>query len=363
MAYNPYRMNRIFPGELTAPDLPEELNIHQLMDVVNPIIDQDHRRNRKEFEADREYNRTTGLQDLATRMQWSQNGGPQTGGPNTMNPFRRQTPTGIGEKGINPAVSQQMMSQPQSAPQQSQAPRPARQNSNLYGYPNDPDRFKPYADMSRPIPDGLVNGLTASERAGNDLKTKELESRERMANIKVNTNAENNQQKNEIAQQRADIYGFKAQNPGMKFQISKGGNIIALDPITGQGQDTGISSGTLSDADKIAITNTGDLAEIKARGEVQQGLQNTRGNQALGQIAARVAGQKDIQNTRGTQALEQIGARTSGQKDIQNTRGTQALEQIRAKDNEVVVEKDGKRFKLPKHQVADALAQGYKVVK
>lgn len=79
-----------------------------------------------------------------------------------------------------------------------------------------------------------------------------------------------------IKQQRADAYEFKARNPNMKIIATKGGNIQAIDPRTGQAHDTGIPTGSLTDADRIALEQTNALARIDAQGQNAQDLEGTR---------------------------------------------------------------------------------------
>lgn len=50
---------------------------------------------------------------------------------------------------------------------------------------------------------------------------------------------------------KAQIAEFKAMNPNMVFQKVPGGNIIGINPQTGEQLDTGINSGLLTDADLI----------------------------------------------------------------------------------------------------------------
>jgi hypothetical protein len=108
---------------------------------------------------------------------------------------------------------------------------------------------------------------------------------------------------NKIRADRADIYRYKALHPDMKFMISKGGNIFAMNPNGGEAIDTGVDSGTLSDEDKLNILGDQHISEINARGDNATNLQSMRGNQALEQIAARVAGQKDVNASKPTREL------------------------------------------------------------
>lgn len=58
------------------------------------------------------------------------------------------------------------------------------------------------------------------------------------------------------------INEFKATHPGMKLISPKGGNFQALDPITGQTMDLGISTGTFNDEERINVNQKNALARI-----------------------------------------------------------------------------------------------------
>jgi len=75
-----------------------------------------------------------------------------------------------------------------------------------------------------------------------------------------------NQTEEQIKQQRANIYQFKAMNPGMKVITPRGGNVQLYNPATGETQDTGISSGILSDMDKINLQAEQQINAINAHG-------------------------------------------------------------------------------------------------
>jgi hypothetical protein len=113
-----------------------------------------------------------------------------------------------------------------------------------------------------------------------------------------------------INQQKADLARFKTNNPNMKFIVSKGGSIQAFNPLTGEGFDTGVDSGTLSDEEKQRdLIGSQRMEQIGAQGQNQQDLQNIRGQQ-----------QQDLQGVRGDQRLQQIGASITGNKSIADTR-------------------------------------------
>lgn len=64
------------------------------------------------------------------------------------------------------------------------------------------------------------------------------------------------------------INKFKAEHPGMKLISPKGGNFQALDPITGQTMDLGISTGSFSDEERTNINQKNALARIDESGRV-----------------------------------------------------------------------------------------------
>lgn len=102
------------------------------------------------------------------------------------------------------------------------------------------------------------------------------------------------QQNTNIGQQKANLMKFKAEHPNMKFMVTKGGNVQAFNQLTGEGFDTGIDSGTLSDQDKMDITGEQRMEQIGARGDIQKELLDTRGNQNIAAIGARMNGQKEV---------------------------------------------------------------------
>lgn len=99
---------------------------------------------------------------------------------------------------------------------------------------------------------------------------------------------------NRIRANRADIYRYKAMNPNMKFMVSRGGNIFAFNPTSGEGFDTGVDSGTLSDQDRLELLGKQHLSEIGARGTNAATLEGIRQSGRLSEIAARVSGQKEV---------------------------------------------------------------------
>jgi hypothetical protein len=80
----------------------------------------------------------------------------------------------------------------------------------------------------------------------------------------------------EIRQQRADIYEFKATHPNWKIMMPKGGNIVAINPMTGETHDTGIPTGSMTDLDKLTLGQENALERIGATGEQARETEGVR---------------------------------------------------------------------------------------
>lgn len=120
---------------------------------------------------------------------------------------------------------------------------------------------------------GAVTPLDERELA---LKGKAIESTAADKDIKNNIA----QQKVDISSDRADVYKFKAENPGVKIVAPKGGNIIAINSATGQTVKDFGPAGTLSDDERIKLEQTGrmDLAD-----------KNNTARESLAELSARHA--------------------------------------------------------------------------
>lgn len=78
-----------------------------------------------------------------------------------------------------------------------------------------------------------------------------------------------------IRQQRADVYDFKARNPDLDFDFS-GDTIKVVNPKNGEIKDTGVKTGNLSDADKLALQHKNRLSEINATGSETRKTEDLR---------------------------------------------------------------------------------------
>lgn len=103
---------------------------------------------------------------------------------------------------------------------------------------------------------------------------------------------ERNDERNaQIRQQRADVYAFKATHPNWKIMMPKGGNIIAINPQTGESHDTGIPTGSMTDLDRINLQGEQRLDQIAATGEETRETEQTR--QAGREAAIRARGEEN----------------------------------------------------------------------
>lgn len=89
--------------------------------------------------------------------------------------------------------------------------------------------------------------------------------------------ARNDEKNALIRQQRADIYEFKARNPTYKLVFPKGGNIQAINPQDpSQVIDLKIPTGTLTETDKINMSQEDAIERIEATGGQQRQTEGVR---------------------------------------------------------------------------------------
>lgn len=148
---------------------------------------------------------------------------------------------------------------------------PAQQAANLERYENVNQRTLAYNQISA------------------ELREKAQQAKEK--NDETNAN---------IRQQRADIYWFKAHNPDMKIIIPKGGNVMAIDPRTGEAHDTGIPTGSLTEIDKLNLGQEQALERISATGAQTRATEQTKQTNRIGAIEARGEQTRQTQQTKGT---------------------------------------------------------------
>lgn len=94
-----------------------------------------------------------------------------------------------------------------------------------------------------------------------------------------------------VMQNRAATYKYKAEHPDAKIVVQRGGNIKAIDPVTGALlQDLG-PSGEMDEAEKIALEQTNAMGRIGATGAQERQTEGVRqaGRESLSQMSARHA--------------------------------------------------------------------------
>lgn len=89
---------------------------------------------------------------------------------------------------------------------------------------------------------------------------------------------ENNEKKAAIAADRAEVYRLKALQPNLKVIMTKGGNVMLLDPTTGKLEDTGRPTGSMTDADKMSLTQEHAVAKM-GLGDKQKDENETLANE------------------------------------------------------------------------------------
>lgn len=185
-----------------------------------------------------------------------------------------------------------------------------------------------------------------------DFKNRELASKDELGQQKVSQTGDLGQQKidvsreglkakteqnkasNKIKQEMVDIADFKAKHPGMKPLVKKGGNFMMEDPITGKIFDSGVGTGTLSDADLVEAKSEAQLANTTLQGQNRMEQIGAQGENQLKNTELQGSNQRDVQGMRGEQAITNIGARGEVQRGLLDTRGEQNLAEIAARARE-----------------------------
>ena len=108
-----------------------------------------------------------------------------------------------------------------------------------------------------------VNNRTlATETVRGELNERRI----RQADRKQDETERKNREDEKIRQDRAAVYRLKAENPDLAIVAPKGGNIQLVNKRTGQITPTSISTGTMTDEDRISLQIEGDIDTAKARG-------------------------------------------------------------------------------------------------
>lgn len=120
------------------------------------------------------------------------------------------------------------------------------------------------------------NEITPYQRATLGMRERELSSLEKQRESTRST-----------TQARQSLAEWRAQNPSMRIMPIKGGNIIAINPVTGEQIDLGIDSGTLSDEERLRIAQENSLERIDQTANERRASQEALGEQREREIALR----------------------------------------------------------------------------
>ena len=108
---------------------------------------------------------------------------------------------------------------------------------------------------------------------------------QRLANASaIPKRVDQGQQRVDIANKTQALNEWKAKNPQGKIYAPKGGNVVIINPLTGEATDTGIDTGSLSDEDKIKLTGQQRTSQIDQQGKIRSGQIDQQGDIRSGQI-------------------------------------------------------------------------------
>lgn len=111
----------------------------------------------------------------------------------------------------------------------------------------------------------------------------------------------------QLRQRKLDIDEWKAKNPTGKIVMPKGGNVILVNPQTGETTDTGIPTGSLSDTDKIEYEHRNTVADINLRHANELKQLEQRHQERLGEISATGDIQKEVAGVKGEESRKTKG--------------------------------------------------------
>lgn len=133
--------------------------------------------------------------------------------------------------------------------------------------------------MNRPFNERFADWKNQMGPAGQAAQFERYQNaNERMGATSVLTQerlAEKQKQDNEIREERARVYRWRAENPNAKFDFS-GPTVLMADPGSGKVTDTGIKTGNLKDADKIELGTQGRIKVAQEVGSQQRQTEETR---------------------------------------------------------------------------------------
>lgn len=147
------------------------------------------------------------------------------------------------------------------------------------------------------------------------------------------------QSKIDISQQHQQLDEWKAKNPQGKVYAPKGGNVVIINPQTGEATDTGIPSGTLSDERRIRLTGDIKSGQITQQGDIKSGQIEQQGNIRSGQIGQQHENRLGEISASGEQARETKGTLGAGTtKPLGSESATQTKTRLQLRANEAIQE-------------------------
>lgn len=132
-------------------------------------------------------------------------------------------------------------------------------------------------------------GTAAQLEKGNNASERQMASttiNQELAGRRDDARNTKNTADTKIREDRAAVYRYKTEHPGMKFDFS-GPTVLIADPLSGKVTSTGISTGSLSDADKLDLGQKNALSRIDRQAGNAIDLEGVRQENRLDLVGAR----------------------------------------------------------------------------
>lgn len=186
-------------------------------------------------------------------------------------------------------------------------------------------------EQEKPMDVKLGNYISPYQEASLALRNRALDTQTDLKERALTETERKGQVTTDVSQQRANVYEWKAKNPNKRIIANRGGNLIAVDPITGKSEEVkdargqSISSGTLSESDKIELNQTNSLERIGETGN------QTR--QTMDMRFEKQGEQNDVQNTARLVEIAERNKNTGARDLLQNAQRMKEIEQRNADFN------------------------------
>jgi hypothetical protein len=242
---------------------------------------------------------TSFLQKLRMQNIFPSGGGPREGTPFGMPDFGS-------DRGIDPGQIFEMMQQNKDLDMQRQL-NMARRSPQLQNISQSAmSSEQPKQVLFRDDP----NKITPYQQAQLNISRERLGQQGELGQERIETTKRGQ----DISQQRANIYEFKAKNPNSRIITPGDGRVYAVNPVTNEKVDLGID--TLSDQEKLELQGQNAMNRVEAVTERGKEARKETGQQRLGEIAAR---ESNIRGRNITKAPTKSGQQVTAQELI-NTR-------------------------------------------